>query len=521
MAAHEDNEILVFSDEETPAAASASAGPPWRILIADDDNEVHKISSTVLRDLVFDGRPLQLLSAHSGAAALDLMARHDDVALLLLDVVMETDTAGLDVVRRVREELGNQFVRIVLRTGQPGQAPEKAVVVDYDINDYKEKTELTAQRLVTTVLSSLRAYRDIRTIERGRRGLEQVIEASRSLFKPQSLAQFCEGVLRQLAALLHAGEDSLYMRAAGFAAYRDRARGSGDFRILAATGRFENGVGRPVADVVAPDLMIRMLTALTRQELQVESEDVFGAFRTSLGSDNLIYMHGCTAPGPMESRLLQAFSANLAVAFDNLYLNQELLDTQTELINRLGEVMETRSAETGYHVVRVGEFSHLLASLIGLPERERDVLRLAAPLHDLGKVGVPDALLNKPGRLTAEEFELMKSHTEIGFRILQGSRHAALQAAAITAHQHHEWWDGTGYPQKLRGEDIHVFGRIVALADVFDALAHSRCYKEAWNLDSVLEHIKARRGTQFDPRLVDALFDNLDAFLAILEAYPD
>ena len=518
----DDDAPFAFAAEES-APRPVHTGPPWKILIADDDNEVHAISATVLRDLVFEGRPVELLSAHSGSATLGLMAQHADVALLLLDVVMETDNAGLEVVRHVREQLDNRFVRIVLRTGQPGQAPEKSVVIGYDINDYKEKTELTAQKLITTVVSALRSYRDIRTIERSRKGLEQVIEASRSLFQPQSMAQFCEGVLRQLTALLHLGEDALYLHASAsaFAAWRDGLRGAEDFTIIAATGSYEGAVGHAVAEVVPAGLMVRLLAAGGRQELVADGEDVIGAFRTSLGSDNLIYLHGRGRLGPVEERLLLAFSANLAVAFDNLYLNQELLDAQAELVNRLGEVVESRSAETGYHVIRVGEISRLLATLIGLPEREQQVLRMAAPLHDLGKVGIPDALLNKPGQFTPEEFELMKSHADIGYRMLKGSRHAYLQAAAIVALQHHEWWDGSGYPQGLRGEDIHVFGRIVALADVFDALAHRRCYKTAWDLDRVLELVKARRGKQFDPRLVDLLCERVDAFVQILEAYPD
>ncbi|HEV8312970.1 MAG TPA: response regulator [Burkholderiaceae bacterium] len=163
--------------EDKGGAVAASTEPPWKIIIADDDDAVHSISTMVLRNCRFEGRGLSFLSAHSGEATRRVVAEHPDCAILLLDVVMETEHAGLDVVRYVREELRNGFIRIILRTGQPGQAPEKWVVENYDINDYTEKTELTAQKLVTTIISALRSFRDLRELERHREHLEELIAA--------------------------------------------------------------------------------------------------------------------------------------------------------------------------------------------------------------------------------------------------------------------------------------------------------------------------------------------------------
>jgi response regulator RpfG family c-di-GMP phosphodiesterase len=149
------------------------------------------------------------------------------------------------------------------------------------------------------------------------------------------------------------------------------------------------------------------------------------------------------------------------------------------------------------------------------------LLRLSAPMHDIGKVGIPDAILFKPERLSAEELEKIRRHTEIGFDILKNARREVMAAAVICAQQHHERWDGSGYPRRLKGTEIHIFGRIIGLIDVFDALLHSRVYKDAWELDKVRDYIRAERGRQFDPGLVDLLLAEIDAFMEINARFPE
>ncbi len=192
-------------------------------------------------------------------------------------------------------------------------------------------------------------------------------------------------------------------------------------------------------------------------------------------------------------------------------LNQEIIDTQRELILTLGEVCETRSHETGMHVVRVAEFSFLMAQLAGCEDAE--LIKDASPMHDLGKVAIPDYILNKPGKLSDAEWEIMKTHSELGYQMLSVSQRPLLNMAAIIAHQHHEKWDGNGYPRGLAGEEIHIAGRITAIADVFDALTYERCYKPAWELERVLDLLKEERGRHFDPHLIDLFFDNADSFI--------
>ena len=170
---------------------------------------------------------------------------------------------------------------------------------------------------------------------------------------------------------------------------------------------------------------------------------------------------------------------------------------------------------------RVAEFSYLLALKYGLDQSQADLLRIASPMHDIGKVGIPDAVLMKPGKLDPSEVEILQRHPRIGHEILKNSKREIMKAAEITASQHHERWDGKGYPKGSKGEEIHIFGRITALTDVFDALLHKRVYKEAWNLAKVLNFIQNQRAKHFDPRLVDIFMENIDEILVINQKFPD
>ncbi|MCT7609504.1 PAS domain S-box protein [Aliarcobacter butzleri] len=202
-------------------------------------------------------------------------------------------------------------------------------------------------------------------------------------------------------------------------------------------------------------------------------------------------------------------------------LHDELEDTQREIIYKLGEIGETRSSETGNHVKRVAEYSRLLAQKVNLSQEDANRLFIASPMHDIGKIGIPDAILNKPGKLNEDEWKIMKTHTQIGYDILKDSKRETLRAAGIVSYTHHEKWDGTGYPLGLKGEDIHIFGRITAVADVFDALGSDRCYKKAWPLENILELFRNEKGKHFDPKLIDIFIENLDEFLAIRDSYKD
>lgn len=208
-------------------------------------------------------------------------------------------------------------------------------------------------------------------------------------------------------------------------------------------------------------------------------------------------------------------------SLESAMLAHEIEETQKEIIFAMGAIGEVRSKETGNHVKRVAEYSYLIALALGMNRDEAELLKMASPMHDIGKVAIPDAVLAKPGKLTEAEYEMMKTHTTIGYNLLKNSRRRILKAAAVIAAQHHERWDGTGYPNGLKGEEIHIFGRITAAADVFDALSSDRVYKKAWELQRILDLFEKERGAHFDPKVVDALMAIVPDLLAVRDRYRD
>ena len=202
-------------------------------------------------------------------------------------------------------------------------------------------------------------------------------------------------------------------------------------------------------------------------------------------------------------------------------INKELIKTQEEVILTLGIAAESRSKETGNHIKRVAEYSYILAKAYGLSEEEAQKIYKASPLHDVGKIAIPDNILHKPARLNEEEFKIMKTHAQIGYDILKNSKRELLKTAAIIAYEHHEKFDGTGYPRGLKANEISIEGRITALADVFDALGSDRSYKKAWEDEKIFKLFKEERGKHFDPDLIDIFFDNLDKFLEIRDKLKD
>ena len=198
---------------------------------------------------------------------------------------------------------------------------------------------------------------------------------------------------------------------------------------------------------------------------------------------------------------------------------RKLEQTELELVYMMSTLADKHCEETSGHVERVAEYSHLLARLLGYGPEQAELIKKASAMHDIGKVTTPDAILHKPGKHTNEEFEIMKEHAQAGYEILYNSKLPLMQVASIIAHQHHEKWDGSGYPRGLKGKEIHILGRIVALADVLDALSSSRKYKKGWDLEDIFAFLTSQSGKHFDPRLIDLFMDNFGLFLEIRDKY--
>ena len=240
-----------------------------------------------------------------------------------------------------------------------------------------------------------------------------------------------------------------------------------------------------------------------------------------VGAMQVINKKGVNGFNDEDLQHLMLASTYVAESIESSLLLDEIDATQRELVYIMGMTGESRSKETGNHVKRVAEYSRLLAELYGLSEEECNILKDASPMHDLGKIAIPDAVLNKPGRFNAEERLIMDTHAELGYNILKGSERTLLKAAAVVAYEHHEKWNGTGYPNKLSGEEIHIYGRITALADVFDALGSDRVYKKAWDDEKIFKLFEEERGEHFDPDLIDLFLAHKEEFLAIRDAFKD
>jgi response regulator RpfG family c-di-GMP phosphodiesterase len=507
------DDMLTFADENKPAAF-VGMHQKWRILIVDDEEDVHKISKLVLSDLFFSGKSVEIISCYSRIEAEKILREEPNIAIILLDVVMEEEDAGLRLVKFIRDELHNNLVRIILRTGQPGQAPEAKVIIQYDINDYKSKTELTAGKLITAVIASLRAYRDIITIDNSRKGLEKIIDASANIFEIQSMKTFVTGILLQLVSILRLNDNALYCRASGITATSN----NGELTVMAATGKYDSSiVYKKAKDAVDPSVYQLLWQSLTERRSIFNGNTYVAYFRSKNGIENIVYLERDETMHDWEKDLIDIFCSNVAIAYENIYLNQELENSQKEIIITLGEVIDSRSRETQNHVKRVGEYCKYIGSMYGLDENDIETLRVASALHDIGKIAIPDSLLQKPGKLDDDEMTAMKKHSMYGGEMLRFSTRNILRPAGLIAFQHHERYDGKGYPLGLAGEEIHIFSRITTAADVFDALTTDRVYRKALPFQQVIDYFKSESGTQFDSKIAKIIVDNAEDMKLIME----
>ena len=518
------NDDFLFADDDDDKEIDDLGS--WKVLIVDDEPEVHAVTKLALNDFSLNGKTLEFVSAYSGEEARQCFRDHDDIAVVLLDVVMETDDAGLRVAEFIRNEMDNHFTRIILRTGQPGQAPEKDVIINYDINDYKSKTELTAQKLFTVIIAALRSYRDIIVIEENRRGLEKIIDASVDLFSSRSLEKFMQGIIQQLASILGCSKDAAYITTAVATTSRtlnnfNSAMGKDELYVFAGNGEYANKEGKALKEAISAEEYALCAQAMRDKRIVYAEDHVVAYCNSKSHKGALLYLSGLPRRiGESDRHLVKRFSDSVQLAFDNVLKTVDVEATQREIIERLGKVLE-HDTESSNHIKRMVEMSALLGQKARLNKKEVNALKLAIPLHDIGTSVVPKSILHKSTPLTEDEIFEIRKHAEFGYQILKSSSRPTIQLAATLAKEHHERWDGRGYPDGKAAIGIKVESRIATLVDVFDALINARPYKPAWTIDKVESVIQEESGKHFDPELVSLLLNDLPAFLAIQARYPD
>lgn len=522
---NEDSINIDFLDSDSINDSTGTPNTYFKVLIADDEEEVHKMTKMVLKSFQLEGAKLEFYDTYSGKETIDFLNNNQDIAIILLDVVMEEDDSGLNVVKHLRENLKNNITRVILRTGQPGKAPEDKIIVEYEIDDYKTKTELTVQKLFSTMYVCLRAHKNIKSINRQKIGLNKVINASQDLFKYHSFTEFINGMLIQVMSLYDVDVDSIYVRdeersfdGMAFVQILDSAK------VLAATGKFEYLVGENLNLANCNENIRKIVEAIQKSkedELVIREGDFLGIYKQS--SDKLIknYIILETNLNSENLDIIKIFLNNFSLAIDNFMLSMNAKDTQDEIIYRITEVVENRNNYTGAHSRRVAEITRILAETMGFVEEEVENISKASVMHDIGKIAIGDSILLKPGKLTDEEFNDIKKHTTAGYNILKNSKLPLLRTAASIALYHHERYDGKGYPEGKKGGEIPKECEIVAVADVFEALASKRCYKDPWGRENVIEYFKENSGTQFAPDVVKALLASEEAVYNVLIMLPD
>lgn len=362
---------LSFAPESTAEiviTGPSEEGPvPWKVLVVDDEREVHAITQLAVGGLSLDGRPIALLDAHSAEEAKVMLHQHPDVALVLLDVVMEREHAGLELARWIRVELNNRAIRIVLRTGQPGSAPEQRVMLEYDVNDYRAKTELTAQRLVTTILGGIRSFRDISIIEGQKVGLGRVITATASLFERQSLVSFLTGILTQLVGLCGLRKNALFVQADGLL----MGWPEGDPVIVAGTGRFHEMIGLSINDCLDHRLISDLSFAVKQsQPIHRTHYSIYGLTQANVNLSAAVYIETGGRNNRWESDLAELFCRNASMAIQNLQLHEQQLAllraVERFVPTRLLDLLATSDVvqvKVGQHVQR--EMTVVFADLWG------------------------------------------------------------------------------------------------------------------------------------------------------------
>lgn len=448
----------------------------FSVLIVDDSKIVRTQMRSILNSVQFEGEKLEIEEAE-GFEDFKRKYQPGKYALVLTDLVMEDELSGIKVVNHIRHELGDAKTRIVLMTANPEKVPLELLENDCDVNYFLEKKTLSELSLKISVIAMLKAYKNVIAFERALGAIENIVESSKAQPLEESLIQ-------------------TFFQIRSFLLLKNPAFEVGGVIFL-------DGV-----KIFPPEFVARQ-KAVNSYKHVFETDILGKRVKMEVTSSKRL------------SDVDVDYINSLLSSLKRAYFYSEMSEIESDLVLRLANLIEVRSEETGNHVKRVAEISYLLAIQSGFDPSQANLLRQASALHDIGKIGIPDHILNKPGKLDEKEFAIIKEHTLIGFEILRNSRLKTFELGALVALQHHERWDGTGYPYGLCGNEIALEARIVELADVFEALTHDRCYRPAWPVEKAVEYITEMSGKHFDPNLVEVFRKKLRDVLDIIKAFRD
>lgn len=449
----------------------------WKVLIVDDEPLVHQVTKSVLTNVTIDNRKVQFLSAFSGKEALDMMRRHDDIAVIFLDVVMETNDAGLKICRDIREKLNNDIVQIILRTGQPGANPENDIVLKYKINDYKDKTELSAQKLFTCLVSALRSYQELIKIKQNKVGLDKIIIATQQINRATSIPLFMDGVLSQLVTLIDHCERSFVFEAKSHVKKLN-------VKLMSSFGSEQIENFREFRTV----LQQRIITNRKRYKPLDASREYVRYFDYGDQCFYVLYLESGRKITSLDFELLNLLSSNIQVALDKLYAHQHVIQSQQNIIAHLfnGIRQQLSAPKSSMSIIRK------IAYQIGHDIRLCS-LKLTRLHHLL--VFEQDSPSQEPYEVTSDINVLSLSN------VLE---------------QLNERYDGSGIPLGLSDDGICIEARILTLACEFEQMICPNKYRSTIDFEDALSLITRQRGKHFDPSLVDCLLSNEAQYREIL-----
>lgn len=444
----------------------------FKVLIVDDSKTIHYEIENTIKNITVENIPIEIYHSYSYSDFTKIY-NPGKYALVLTDLVMEEDNSGIKVINYIRNELSDEITRVALMTANPEKVPKDILIKDYQINAYIEKETMNEFSLKLTVLSLLRVYKDMIAFERAIKSIDHVIQNSNKMDLDELLME----AFFQIRSFLSLKMPNIEIHGK---IYVDKNQ-------------------------IFPPKSVKYVNTTNSLKYTFEEE--------ISGKNVKLILESSKQLSNIDKDYVRALLSNLKQS----YFYSTLSSVENELVYRLANLIETRSEETGKHVERVSEISYILACEYGFAEKEAQLIKNASGLHDVGKVGIPDHILNKPAKLTDEEFSIMKEHTLIGFELLRNSHLKVFELGAVISLQHHERWDGNGYPYGLTKEEITPEARIVQVADVFEALTHDRCYRPAWPVEKAIEYMHDMKGKQFDPNLIEIFDRKLPDILDLFE----
>jgi response regulator RpfG family c-di-GMP phosphodiesterase len=484
---------------------------PWKILIVDDDHDVHIATRMALQGINFRGRKLEFIDAYSGAQALELLQVNPDTAIVFLDIIMETDDAGLRVAQRIRE-IGMELVRIIVRTGFPGQAPERSVVVDYDIHDYLDKTGLSVQKLFTTVISALRAYDGLVVLAGHQRGLMGVLE-SISWFDFNAVGRYVSIMLAEFSTLARLDASSIVM-------VTRPSAGLGDGAAVFATLGDLNSSSEP-AELCDLEPETASLIYQSLDQMQALSGPAGQTlFSRNHGVDLVLFAAGEGVFAKADEVLLEVFLLKACQAISNQQTFADMEGDRNAVLRGLALRGERWDNNAAVELDRLSRLATAVATRLHTTlsfSQEIDArfirdIGVAAMLHDLGNDEVLGGLLAKSTCYDPKERKLMQVHVAAGIKVVDGylygvGKSGVLRLARDIIGGHHEHFDGTGYPNGCSGDAIPLSARLVAVVDAYIAMTSPRPHRAAMRPLAAQALIKQGAGAQFDPRIVEAVLE--------------